>query len=69
MKQITGVEGWNKARRQVPRAGPPPHVQEKNEVLQIDCEGSLSHILAFYVRCKCSVEFSEIVSTLVIENR
>lgn len=48
MKQITAVEAWDKVRRCRCRGlALHLHVQEKKVVLQIDCLGSLSHILAF----------------------
>lgn len=53
MRQITGVEDWDKVRRQVPWAGPPPPCsREENWLFRI----VESH--SFYVRCKCSVDFS-----------
>lgn len=57
IRQITGAEDWDKVRRQVPWAGPPPpHLRRGQCSLNWLFRIVESHI-RFYVRCKCSVDF------------
>lgn len=58
MKQITGVEGREKVRRQMPWAGPPPPRTREESCSPNWLFRIVESHISFYVRCKCSVDFS-----------